>query len=59
MNCIRSFIDLKEQRQLHYESACQENTKEGDKGTLGLGDHKSRSHPAKVFYLCLQRQAGS
>jgi hypothetical protein len=23
MNCIRSFTDLKGQRQLHYESACQ------------------------------------
>ena len=27
MNCIRSFTDLKEQRQLHYEPACQKDTK--------------------------------
>ncbi|KRY64223.1 hypothetical protein T11_16662 [Trichinella zimbabwensis] len=26
-----SFTDLKEQRQLHYEPACQKDTKEGDK----------------------------
>jgi hypothetical protein len=26
MNCIRNFTDLKEQRQLHYESACQKDT---------------------------------
>jgi hypothetical protein len=31
MNCIRIFIDLKEQRQLHYGLACQKDTKEGDK----------------------------
>lgn len=30
MNCIRSFIDLKEQRHLHYEPAGQKNTKERD-----------------------------
>ena len=29
-NCIRSFTGLKEQRQLHYEQACQKDTKEGD-----------------------------
>ena len=28
MNCIRSFTDLKEQRQLHYEPACQKDTKD-------------------------------
>jgi hypothetical protein len=27
MNYIRSFTDLKEQRQLHYEPPCQKNTK--------------------------------
>lgn len=31
MNCIRRFVDLKEQRQLHYEPACQKDTTEGDK----------------------------
>ena len=29
MNCIRSFTDLKEQRQLRYEPACQKDTKTG------------------------------
>lgn len=29
MNCIRGFTDLKKQRQLHYESACQKDTKTG------------------------------
>jgi hypothetical protein len=31
MNCIRSLTDLKEQRQLYYETACQKDTQEGDK----------------------------
>ena len=30
MNWIRCFTDLKEQRRLHCETACQEDTKEGD-----------------------------
>ena len=29
MNSIRSFTDLKEQRQLHYEPACQKDTETG------------------------------
>jgi hypothetical protein len=29
MNYIRSFLDLKEQRQLHHKTACQKNTKTG------------------------------
>jgi hypothetical protein len=36
MNCIRSFTDLKEQRQLHYELACQKDTKEGDNEIPGV-----------------------
>jgi hypothetical protein len=31
MNYIRRFTDLKEERQLHYEPACQKDTKEGNK----------------------------
>ena len=31
MNCIKSFTDLKEPSQLHYEPACQKDAKEGDK----------------------------
>jgi hypothetical protein len=31
MNYMRGFTDLKEQRQLHCEPACQKSTKEGDK----------------------------
>jgi hypothetical protein len=31
MNCIRGFTDLKEQRQLCYEPACEKDIKEGDK----------------------------
>jgi hypothetical protein len=30
MNSIRSFTDPKEQKQLHYEPACQKDTKVGD-----------------------------
>jgi hypothetical protein len=30
VNCIRSVTDLKEQRQLYYEPACQKDSKEGD-----------------------------
>jgi hypothetical protein len=33
MNCIRDLTDLKEQRQLHYDSTCQKDTKEGEKET--------------------------
>ena len=29
MNYMRGFMDLKEQRQLHYEPACQKDTKAG------------------------------
>lgn len=50
MNCIRSFTDLKEQRQLHYEPACQKDTKTGRyKGmqipefNVSLGQNKFRS----------------
>lgn len=28
---MRGFINLKEQKQLHYETTCQNDTKEGDK----------------------------
>jgi hypothetical protein len=31
MNCVRSFTDLKEKRQLHYEPVFQKDSKEGDK----------------------------
>ena len=31
MNCIRSFIDEKEQNQLHYNPICQKDTKERNK----------------------------
>ena len=36
MNYMRGFTDLKEQRQLHYEPACQKDTKEGDKEIQGV-----------------------
>ena len=29
MNYMRGFMDLKEQRQLHHETACQKDTKAG------------------------------
>jgi hypothetical protein len=51
VNCIGSFTDLKEQRQLHYEPSCQEDAKEGDKD-FGNDDPRARSHPAK-FFVCL------
>lgn len=31
MNCVRNFMDLKEERQLHYKPACQKAIKKGDK----------------------------
>ena len=48
MNCMRGFTDLKEQRQLYYEPACQKDIKEGD-NDLGSGDHKARCHPTKII----------
>lgn len=39
MHCIRSFTDLKEQRQLVRKILRD----------LGSGGHKARSHPAKPF----------
>ena len=51
MNYMRGFMDLKEQRQLHYEPACQKDTKASrNKGrqipvfkvNLGLGQSKCR-----------------
>ena len=46
MNYIRSFTNLKEQRQLHYGTACQRGPKERERD-LASGDHRARSHPAK------------
>ena len=57
MNYTRSFMNLKEQKQLCREPTCQKFTKEGDKRDLGSDDFR-RSLPA-VFCLCLQRQADS
>ena len=46
MNCMRGFLDLNEQRQLHYKPVCQKDTKAGrslssrstwDKSNLGPG----------------------
>jgi hypothetical protein len=51
MNSIRKFTDSKEEKQLHYDPACQNCTREGD-GDLGSGACKLRSHPAK-FFVCL------
>jgi hypothetical protein len=53
MNCMRCFTDLKEQRQLHCEPACQKDIKEGDRD-LGSGDHRARSHSAK-FIVCTHK----
>jgi hypothetical protein len=33
---MKSFTDPKEQRKLHYESACQKDTKEGDTEIWGM-----------------------
>jgi hypothetical protein len=50
MNYMRGFTDLKEQKQLHYESACQKDAKAGRyKGrqipefNISLGQSKFRS----------------
>jgi hypothetical protein len=54
MNCVRSFTDLKQQGQLHYEPACQEDIKVGRyKGrqvpefrvSLGHREFRPRSRP--------------
>ena len=39
-------MDLKDQRQLHYEPACQKDIKEG---VLGSGDYRARFHPDKLI----------
>ena len=36
MNCINSFADLKEQRQLHYKPVCQKDSKDQDKEIWGV-----------------------
>lgn len=51
MNYMRGLIDLKDKRQLHYESACQKDTKEGDKRKLRSGVQRARSLLAK-FIIC-------
>ena len=51
MNFMRSFTDLKEQRQLHALRACSLDAKEGDR-RFRSGDLRARSHPAK-FFVCL------
>jgi hypothetical protein len=48
---MRGLIDLKDKRQLHYESACQKDTKEGDKRKLRSGVQRARSLLAK-FIIC-------
>ena len=50
MNFMRSFRDLKEQRQLHYVPAWQTDIKEGDKGTQGMVT--SEPDPIQLAY-CL------
>jgi hypothetical protein len=46
MNCIKSFTDLKEQRQLHCEPACQKDTKTSrflSSRKVSLGQRKFRT----------------
>lgn len=45
MNCIRSFTDLKEQRELHYNPACQKDTEAGECCFQG------KIPPRKVFFV--------
>ena len=67
MNCIRSFTDLKEQRQLHYEPTFQKDSKEGDKEIQGVvveGDPTQLGFLLLLFfvflwYFCLQKQTDS
>ena len=56
MNCIRSFTDLKEQRQLHYEPACQKDTKEGDKEIQGVVITETSTHLNFFVYAYKGRQ---
>lgn len=56
MNCMRHFIDLKEQRLLLYEPTCQTDTEEGERemqGVVNIGE------PTQINYLCFQGQADS
>jgi hypothetical protein len=56
MNYMRCFIDLREQRQLHYTQACQKDIK-GHKTNLRSGDHRARCHPINfIVYVYKGRQ---
>lgn len=45
MNCMRGFLDLEKQRQLHYETVCQKDTKTGIFLSLWSAWDKFRSRP--------------
>jgi hypothetical protein len=62
MNCIRSFVDLKEQRQLHCESTCQKNQKFLSSrsawdigylgpGMVGMANIRARTHSATLLFV--------
>ena len=48
MNYMRGFMDLKEQRQLHYEPACQKDTKAGRFLSLRSAWNTANSSPGVV-----------
>jgi hypothetical protein len=54
MKCIGNLTDLKEQRQLLYEPACQTDTKKGDKEIYG--EVIARQDPTQIsfcLFVCL------
>ena len=56
MNCIRSFTDLREQRQLCYDPACQKDAKEGDKAIQGVVI--AEQDPTQLSLLFVLTKAG-
>ena len=56
MNCIRSFTDLKEQRQLHYEAACEKDTKKEDRAIMR--SVTKRQDPTQLSFLFMLTEAG-
>ena len=53
MNCIKNFTDPNEQRQLHYETASQQDTKVGDKLIKGVTIVGQDPTHRRNFLVCL------
>jgi hypothetical protein len=53
---MRGFMDLKEQRQLHYKPVCQEDIKKGGRETLGVV--MAGQDPTQLSLLFVLTKAG-